>query len=848
MTKLEEVLSGRPRWVRTAALRLSKASAAEEVELSELIALCEAEAEDSETVPDADLSGLSVSEPATKTVRLDSVGPVSGINRLALRKPLQFGNQPLTVVYGRNGTGKTGIVRILKNVCGARDPGPLKPDVSAKATTEQTCRLDYRIAGRQAFVDWEPQHGALRELGSVDIFDSREAWVFVTDENEVTYEPRLLRFLTDLISICDRVRRHFNAEIATRPRLLPVLPERYRDTSASRWYGGLSSRTDASDIEANTRWSEDDQQRLLSLSGGEAPGEKAQAQQRRARNLGELVDLVEQLEVALSVDECMRLRGLWERANALREAAELAASVAFADVPLDGVGTPVWRELWQHARTYSLQQAYPEKEFPNTGPDSRCVLCQQSLSPDGVRRMTSFEDFVKGEAEANAQRAAEGFAQALEKVELIPGPDVLATQMDAAGLEKGLDRRELQRAVDVFRSRLSWISLLSDVSDPPELPDLARWVEQARAQIESSNRVSAALLAQEDSGAGGGRGESDRIELMARQWVSGQTDTIESEVTRLKELEVLEAGRNSAATTGLSTKRGELAQELITDAFAEDFKNELVRLGAGSLQAELKKTRTAKGHTLHRLEYHGVEGPMLRDVLSEGEFRVVSLATCLADAAGNDSKGPFVFDDPISSLDQDFEEAVVARLVEVARDRQVIVFTHRLSLLNLLEDAAKKESVGLDVTCVRAEPWGVGVPGGVPVNVKKPEGALINLKNGDIPRAKKVLEQDGQAAYYPHGRAMCSDFRILIERVVESHLLNDVVRRHRRSVQTDGRLERLPLIQKEDCDYVDDLMTKYSRYEHSQSREVPLDPPDPSDLLGDVEGLLTWVAEFKKRK
>lgn len=77
-------------------------------------------------------------------------------------------------------------------------------------------------------------------------------------------------------------------------------------------------------------------------------------------------------------------------------------------------------------------------------------------------------------------------------------------------------------------------------------------------------------------------------------------------------------------------------------------------------------------------------------ILSEGETRIVALAAFLADITGSNQVAPFIFDDPISSLDQDFEERVVARLVELAQTRQVIIFTHRLSLVALLDAAIKK--------------------------------------------------------------------------------------------------------------------------------------------------------------
>ena len=75
----------------------------------------------------------------------------------------------------------------------------------------------------------------------------------------------------------------------------------------------------------------------------------------------------------------------------------------------------------------------------------------------------------------------------------------------------------------------------------------------------------------------------------------------------------------------------------------------------------------------------------------------------------------YQFDDPISSLDQDYEESVVQRLCSLATDRQVIVFTHRLSLLGLVQDYAKKTDIGSEVICIREESWGTGEPGDTPL-------------------------------------------------------------------------------------------------------------------------------------
>ena len=97
-------------------------------------------------------------------------------------------------------------------------------------------------------------------------------------------------------------------------------------------------------------------------------------------------------------------------------------------------------------------------------------------------------------------------------------------------------------------------------------------------------------------------------------------------------------------------------------------------------------------------------------------------------------------------------------------------------------------------------------------------------------------------------QGICTDFRKLLERTVEDDLLNQVVRRHRRSVTTDNRLNPLANITLKDCRFIDNLMTKYSSYEHSQSQEVPISLPEEPELREDLESLKAWRENFKERR
>ena len=93
-----------------------------------------------------------------------------------------------------------------------------------------------------------------------------------------------------------------------------------------------------------------------------------------------------------------------------------------------------------------------------------------------------------------------------------------------------------------------------------------------------------------------------------------------------------------------------------------------------------------------------------------------------------------------------FEEKVITRLVELSQDRQVLVFTHRLSFLGLMTDIGGEELHDIHIS---REDWGTGEPSGVPIFAKNPLGALKNLKNEGLARAAKMLREEGGHLYYP---------------------------------------------------------------------------------------------------
>ncbi len=179
----------------------------------------------------------------------------------------------------------------------------------------------------------------------------------------------------------------------------------------------------------------------------------------------------------------------------------------------------------------------------------------------------------------------------------------------------------------------------------------------------------------------------------------------------------------------------------------------------------------------------------------------------------------------------------------------MIVFTHRLSLLFELESRSEKAEPthGHKVVAVARQPWGAGEPQGPPLPAQKPKTALNTLRNERLEAAKKRLEQEGFDGYYIDAKAICSDIRITIERLIENDLLSGVVERFKRPIST-LRLPHLKAIAPEDCKVLDDMMSKYSRYEHPQPNDAPIALPELNEIKTDLEALINWLGTFDKKK
>lgn len=845
-----------PGWQRDALRLLCGQTKLEPADITALVAVCKG---DKPAVP---LDASHIRDPAAShaVVSLGALHGLSNVNALAPGERLSFGKTGLTVIYGDNGAGKSGYARVLKQLCRARSPkgDAILPNIYAGSGGVPTASIDFFIGGQKRSATWNQGGSADPMLSAVSVFDSRTANVHVENTNDLAYTPLALRILAGLAQACQDAKVKLSAEIKTLEQQTPVVlskPECKPDTATGKVIASLSGKTKPDTIEQlaglNTQEEARLQTLITDLSGD--PARTVRQLQTQETRITAVIGQIEQLIAGASDENRTTLRKAHLRLATARDAAAAASASLFAEEPLPDIGSDIWKALWEAARAYSRKAAYPEQPFPVTASGAHCVLCQQPLGEEAAKRLTSFEAFVHDESKRREEEAADAYNELIDQLssqvflmmELPVFVALIRDDLGEAELAKALRRQIVQlcwrlRAVLRTHAREVLPTL------PPEavasldelrglLVGIATRIEGLQSEANSPQR--AALVAERDG-------------LADRKWLGVVKADVLAQIEREKALEALEKACKDTATNKITTQSARIAQALVTNRLRSRFAIEVNKLGVAGLAIELQQAKTTAGVPFFQVRLINKPAEPVGKVLSEGEHRCVALAAFLAELSTIDAQSAIVFDDPVSSLDHLHRDRVAARLAEAGESRQVIVFTHDMAFLLLLDEAcrATKDRAATPVS-YRLISRGTDHAGfchqDPPANVM-PLDKVIDGMKAHLANVKIHHERGDQAKWQWEVTSFQDQLRTTWERAVEE-VVGPVIRRLSRKVDTTG-LIKLTILTDVDCTVMREAFGRCSALLHSQPGEINPRLPAPSVIEIEIDALAMWISDIRTRQ
>lgn len=153
---------------------------------------------------------------ARESFVISSIDSITGVNAISSPKPLEFGEKGITVVYGMNGSGKSGYIRIMKMVSGAKYREEIKNNIYTGNSDAPKATINIVNAeGPRVFKCDLRKPGQFKELRDIDIFDTKISNAYVNEAKEAAYEPWVFSLFAELANVSARIKEQLKAREKT---------------------------------------------------------------------------------------------------------------------------------------------------------------------------------------------------------------------------------------------------------------------------------------------------------------------------------------------------------------------------------------------------------------------------------------------------------------------------------------------------------------------------------------------------------------------------------------------------------------------------------------------------------
>lgn len=726
-------------------------------------------------VPKLELVATDAAEE--ETLELVSLASIEGVNALAADQELGF-DPELTVLFGQNGSGKTGYARILKRISAVRTAEDILPNAHTAyldSPPSPSATIQYRLSGIDSSVMWKDESG-LAPFTRISVFDASAVSLHVDSDLGYVYTPAELALFGHVAAGLQGIQQRIATEVkALAPGSNPLLSRFTRGTKVYPVIETLGATTDLAELDALATLpdgAEADRERLegeIAALRSNSLDAILSSTQETVRHLNRLHGV---LTTAMNFDAVV-----YEKARVKLQEAEGRRTEAreqlFSQDELPGPADGEWQEFIVAGDSY--RQHLDREHYPTAG--DKCLYCMQELSPTALNLLTRYRTFldetlVRQVADANTE--VRNSSLRFDEAELTRANEFATEQRDGEDppvwASQACDVLAAARAAaqDTANGKPVTAGTLRESAEAVA-SKVGAELATARAAVQQmsedkANAASALTGKQKELSELTARIELNRNIAAAREYVR--------RARRAQQLDKLSRVISSGASKQLTVQSKLASEDLVNKNFETLFAEECARLRAPQVALRFQ------GRSGQAQRKKAVASYKPSAVLSEGEQKVLALADFLAESRMRGTKAPLIFDDPVTSLDYRRLDEVAARIQNLAETHQVVVLTHNIMFASALMAARQNKKLRTKIYEVRdgGEAKGILAPDVEPrLDTPADLAKRINVKLQEMTSAEPVVQDALIKETYDLIRAWCEAF-------VEQELLQNVTQRYRKNI------------------------------------------------------------------
>ena len=620
--------------------------------------------------------------PTNKVIELETLSDITGVNKLAKNQTLKF-SKNITVIYGENGTGKTGYGRILKSLGYSYDPNNTVHSNIYGAVEAKSAIINFKSNGVSQKFNWTGNN-IDAELQNISVFNNSCVQISLSDR-QLIVSPIGFHLFNIVSSELNQLTQLLNDKIVLHPIALPWSENLNLGTPQQIYILGLSATSteqklnELSSITPTQEQELIDKQTELSKLNKTLLQTEIQNLNSSLTELGAIITKIKTSQTNFTVAHWQQIIEL----NKAIEKLENQTKTGIKDIALsNGIGfyeTTQFQTFLMAAEDYI--KVINKPDYPKG--EENCIYCLQPLENQAEILLSSYRTLLNDTSQENLAEFKKQKANLINQVlkietnlifhqpsfglddnkQIIQPKEILEYNKDLETFKVAFTKDKIiegsvfsfdyAKHIDFFAIKKS--ELETELKQKDEL-----LANLSTKEIELKKKIS---------------------ELKDRKLLSTKVEEIKTSISNRKIVATLNSNSSSFSTNSISRKTSDAREQLIENNFNDLFQAELKLFKKSDLKIELNfGTDKGKSKIWHRLESSYV----LTDILSEGEQKAISLAEFLTELQLDNIKAPVIFDDPVNSLDHRIIDEVGKRFIELSKQRQVIIFTHSILLLHSL--------------------------------------------------------------------------------------------------------------------------------------------------------------------
>lgn len=329
------------------------------------------------------------------------VKEVRGLNAIESGAGLNIGDQ-VTLIYGENGSGKSGFTRLLNNVFVSRGDKSILSNIYSNNQEKLSAKIIFENEQETVVEEDLVDIANSSRCKRVAVFDTLSATNDLTKESELSFSPIEFKFFDIFSDVILQIKIKFDKEIQYHTSENLFISYFDKETSIKKEVISISEKTDISMLnklaeiteQDNTAYNEQNKEKVKLLSSSLNFKKEVQELKRLISDIKSIKEKTILLNSKFNSERLVKLSQLIDDRNQYKSLSSSEGLNQFKNDNIENLGSEEWKNFILAAKKY-----YKTIDHET---DS-CIFCQQNL--ENTDLVDRYWVYLSSEAEKNLVKA-----------------------------------------------------------------------------------------------------------------------------------------------------------------------------------------------------------------------------------------------------------------------------------------------------------------------------------------------------------------------------------------------------------------------------------------------------------